>query len=461
MSKFDYTYDSEGEIQSWTQQTNSLPSSVYNLQYDAASQLVEALQSGAAVMTNEYAYDAAGNRLSERTNSVVEGATYNNVNELTNRSNGGSMGFRGSVNEPISNATVAGNAAALDSGTNFTGYATVSSGINAVQVQVSDYNGNTVANYYQVILTSGSSQTLTYDLNGNLVTVTNTTTGASISNVWDAANRLVAIYSNGTYASVFTYDGMGRRVRQTETTNSVTKSDNWMLWCGTQLGEKQDSTGGVVSNRFFAQGEQITGTNYFFNRDHLGSIREMVDGSGNIQARYTYDPWGRRTKVSGNLDADFGFTGHYYHAPSGLYLALYRAYSADLGRWLSRDPLYDTGRPDLKFVISRSSILALLDGPNETIYVRNDPVKLTDPSGLVTADECESQYEQDVKVCVGLKSAAQRAACYAKAMEFYAACLAEASACALANYCKKNPAVCAGGAIVIIIGSGGGAILAF
>src|SRR5258705_10932475 len=67
-------------------------------------------------------------------------------------------------------------------------------------------------------------------------------------------------------------------------------------------------------------------TNYFFTRDHLGSVREMTDGAGAIRARYDYDPYGRRTKVSGDLDADFGFTGHYVHAPSGLYMALFRAY---------------------------------------------------------------------------------------------------------------------------------------
>jgi len=401
------------KIQSWTQQTNSSPSSVYNFQYDAASQLVEALQSGAATNTYEYAYDAAGNRLSERTNAVVEGSTYNNVNELTNRSGGGSMRFRGSVNEPISNATVAGSVAILDLGTNFTGYATVGAGSNTVQVEVSDYNGNTVANYYSIVLSNGTSQTLTYDLNGNLVTITNTTTGASISNVWDAANRLVAIYSNSTYRSLFAYDGMGRRVRQTETTNGVTKSDNWMLWCDTQLCEKRDSTGGVVSNRFFAQGEQITGTNYFFTRDHLGSIREMTDSSGTIQARYTYDPWGRRTKVSGNLDADFGFTGHYYHAPSGLHLALYRAYSADLGRWLSRDPLYEEGGnlivkwpstgdrrswavPHGVGMLMNAEQMGFVDAANLYTYAVDNPLRYFDALGLKTQEECLQDYENRV-----------------------------------------------------------------
>src|SRR5207249_9286845 len=95
---------------------------------------------------------------------------------------------------------------------------------------------------------------------------------------------------------------------------------------------------------FFARGIQagsdadIPAGNYVFTRDHLGSIREMTDMAGTVLARYGYDPYGRRTRVEGDADADFGFAGHYLHSPSGLHLALYRAYEAGIGRWLSRDP---------------------------------------------------------------------------------------------------------------------------
>jgi RHS repeat-associated protein len=329
------------------------------------------------------------------------------VNELVSRSGSGQLRFRGSVNEPISNATVAGSAAVLDSGTNFTGYATVNPGSNTVQVAVSDWNGNTEANYYSVVLSNSTSQSLSYDLNGNL---TNITSGSAITNFqWDAANRLTTITEiNGltTNRSLFTYDGLGRRVRQTEVSGTTTNSDNWMLWVGTQLSEKRDSTGGVVSNRFFAQGEQITGTNYFFARDHLGSVREMTDSSGTIHARYNYDPWGRRTKVSGDLDADFGFTGHYYHAPSGLHLALYRAYSADLGRWLNRDP------------VKKAELLP--EGANLYAYVGDNPEGFTDPMGrscsavcalaLAGAGLCSAALKAAVEPCAAAANTGQPAA---------------------------------------------------
>ena len=99
----------------------------------------------------------------------------------------------------------------------------------------------------------------------------------------------------------------------------------------------------------------------------LGSVREVFEYSGVVHARYDYDPYGRRGAnqiTSSPVEADFGFTGHYFHAPTGLHLALFRAYDTDNGRWLSRDPIEEEA------------------GLNLYGYVGNNPVNLTDPYGL-------------------------------------------------------------------------------
>ena len=95
----------------------------------------------------------------------------------------------------------------------------------------------------------------------------------------------------------------------------------------------------------------------------------MTDATATVRARYEYDPYGRRTRVEGSIDADFGFTGHYVHAPSGLHLALYRAYDAETGRWLSRDPIGESG------------------GINLYAYVANSPIVSEDRLGLAISPE--------------------------------------------------------------------------
>jgi RHS repeat-associated protein len=92
----------------------------------------------------------------------------------------------------------------------------------------------------------------------------------------------------------------------------------------------------------------------------------MTDNTGTVHARYAYDPYGRMTQLSGNLTADFGFTGSYFHGATGLNLTLYRAYDPNLGRWLSRDPIEENG------------------GLNLYRYAGDNPINLVDPLGLWT-----------------------------------------------------------------------------
>jgi RHS repeat-associated protein len=259
----------------------------------------------------------------------------------------------------------------------------------------------------------------TYDANGNL------TSDGVKDYFWDAANRLIAMQTRTTppsgltnfigplptppppitpspnfdppspkppttpppvnnisapralARSEFSYDGLGRRARVIEKqSNTVdangnpvwtTVSDHPYVWDGNTLAEERDGSGTTVTKRFYAEGEQINGVSYFYTRDHLGSVRELIDSAGTVHAQYEYDPYGNRTKLSGDLDSDFGFTGHWHHGPSGLNLSLYRAYSPTLGRWISRDPIGESG------------------GLNLYGYVENDPSNAIDPLGLCPA----------------------------------------------------------------------------
>jgi RHS repeat-associated protein len=98
----------------------------------------------------------------------------------------------------------------------------------------------------------------------------------------------------------------------------------------------------------------------------LGSVRELIDNVGSVQARINYDPYGTQNRIAGDLESDFGFTGHFYDALTRLYLAKLRAYNPELARWLSRDPLPNAEK---------------LLGPNLYAYVDNNPTNWIDPSG--------------------------------------------------------------------------------
>jgi RHS repeat-associated protein len=234
-----------------------------------------------------------------------------------------------------------------------------------------------------------------YDLAGNRLTegIDNTTstasyntlnqltslagpTGNGITNEWDAEQRLAAV-NVGNQRTEFSYDGLGRRVAIRKLVNGAEVSNRRFVWCDHEICEERDSAG-AVTKRFFPQGmKSETGPgagNYYYTRDHLGSIRELTDSSGVVRARYSYDPFGRRTKVAGDLEADFGFAGMFWTGEANLNLTLFRAYDPAIGRWLSRDPLHDA---------------EIEQGPNLYLYVGNNPVNLTDSLGLACDNEAE------------------------------------------------------------------------
>ena len=112
----------------------------------------------------------------------------------------------------------------------------------------------------------------------------------------------------------------------------------------------------VRTRRYYSQGEQRkNGSNwdsYYYTRDHLGRIREVVKSDGTLVARYDYDPYGKRSAQYQSSTyagaCDLAFTGHITIAPSTvanspeLVLTYLWAYDLGLGRWLSPDPLGET-----------------------------------------------------------------------------------------------------------------------
>ena len=337
--------------------------------YDAADQLTSAVLTNTAitspaVRSDSYGYDAAGNLNSQELGTVSRSPSYNALNQLTGSTPSGNqtVNFTGSLNEGAT-VTVNGTAATVSSGTNFSGGAVLAPGTtNSVPVVATDSHGNSRTNNYQTIVPSEPSYSPTFDPDGNELT-----TGAGQTYTWDAKNELASITYTGGASTVFSYDVLGHRIGIVEKNSGGTViSTKQLVWDGSKIAEERNVSN-TVTKRFFAQGEQISGTSYYYTFDHLGSVREMTDGTGAIQARYDYDPYGRVTPLADNIPSDFQYAGYYEHAISGLNLTLFRAYDPVASRWLSRDPLGE------------------ITGPNLYGYVDNSPVNFYDPSGQFLA----------------------------------------------------------------------------
>lgn len=86
-------------------------------------------------------------------------------------------------------------------------------------------------------------------------------------------------------------------------------SEKHYLWAGgNQPAEERDASN-TVSVRYLAQGEQVPGASspedkLFYTKDHLGSVREVTDSSGEIRVRYAYDVYGSRTQITGDLSSE-------------------------------------------------------------------------------------------------------------------------------------------------------------
>jgi RHS repeat-associated protein len=360
LSKHDYTYDSVGTVLTWQHQRDAATPEAWHYRYDDVDQLVSADKwlmgvVPTIVSRSGYVYDEAGNRTTEQIDDAVIRTSHDSLNRLAQQQPGGVLRFAGTVNEPAA-VTIQGKAVNVDGLNRFSGAATVANGANTVSIQATDSSGNTINAQYSVGV-SGPSRSFTVDANGNV------TSDGTRSLEWDARNQLVAVTA-GTQRTEFVYDGLRRRIRSIVSIGGVVQSDKRMVWCGETICEERAGNGTTVTRRMFEYGEQVTGTSHFYAADHLGSVRDITDGAGVVLATYDFDPWGRRTLVSGTDSSSAGFAAQRWDAANSLSLTQYRAYDPQLGRWLSPDPL------------------GLFDGPNLFAYVSNRPVHSIDPTGL-------------------------------------------------------------------------------
>ena len=400
ISKHTYTYDTFGNIDSWKREaplanptglTRQFDSKVYYDRAEQVSSVIHTPLAGSSVIESaqHYTYDAAGNIASRQVEtpgatSIMVPYSHNSQNQLT--SIGGSSGLRsmtvrGTTSESAqvkAKATPAGsawkNARMLD-GNRFEAELDLATGPNTLDLQAKDGSNNTSSYTYSLNLASTTSTAPIHDADGNM-----TSDGTGRTFQWDSQSRLTNITWAAGKSSAFKYNALGHRSSRIDTDGAIVTHYH-SLYEGIHLLDRRTGnatpSSSTIDRRYFNQGEQrrtgSTWASYYYNRDHLGSIREVMNSGGSLAARYDYDPYGKRQTqyLSANYTGgcDLGYTGHITQPSSvsgqgEIVLTLFRAFDPALGRWLSADPLGEAG------------------GMNLYAYCYGNPLNLYDPDGM-------------------------------------------------------------------------------
>ncbi|HKL85102.1 MAG TPA: RHS repeat-associated core domain-containing protein [Treponemataceae bacterium] len=212
---------------------------------------------------------------------------------------------------------------------------------------------------------------------------------------WDFAEKLSHI-TRGTTEAYYNYDGGGQRIRKVvekgivETRLYLGGFEIWRKTVNGVLNTERETLHVMDDQKRIALVETLTidnGTNvayplpvqrYQFD-NHLGSASLELDDLANVISYEEYYPYGDTSYQAGRSASEvsqkrYRYTGKEKDEESGLYYHGARYYACWLGRWTAADPI------------------GLVDGVNLYVYVRGNPVRLSDPSGkagVMVLDEVE------------------------------------------------------------------------
>jgi RHS repeat-associated protein len=190
-------------------------------------------------------------------------------------------------------------------------------------------------------------------------------TNSSYSGSLQATGVAVVGAPDVTHSSL-TYDGLGQLA--TQTSNGVTEhfaydqaaSAPLLLTDGT---EDYVYTPSGTPIEEVASAATSTSSVIYLLQDGTGSTRLLATCTGSVVATYAYDAYGNLTTESGSATTPLLFQGQYYDQALGAYDLRARWYDPGSAQFLSVDPL-----------------VATTNAPYT--YASDDPVNLSDPSGL-------------------------------------------------------------------------------
>jgi RHS repeat-associated protein len=240
-----------------------------------------------------------------------------------------------------------------------------------------DKNGNRLNAGYQHTdqnrLTTDGVYSYDYDNEGNRTKRTEIATGKVDEYTWDYRNRLTSVVSRDTYGVVtqtvsYEYDVNNLRVKK-DVDGDV---ENYYL-DGDNIAFVTDGVGDQTFHYLYGMGAdqvlaQDSETGMVWSlADRLGSIDVLVNSQGSIVDQRTYDSFGNTlSQLDPTVKFRFGYTGRESDPETGLYYYRARYFDANVGRFISTDPIgFEAGDSNLYR------------------YVNNSSTMYTDPSGKI------------------------------------------------------------------------------
>jgi len=204
-------------------------------------------------------------------------------------------------------------------------------------------------------ITGSNPTSFSYDANGN------TTIENGKAYTYNQNQRLIR--AAATQASDYIYNANGQRVKKTSngvTTHFIFDQRGRLLL--------ENASDGSQTEYVFLYSQPLakidTNGIQYIHTDHLDTPVMMTDASGVKVWEIESRPFGDAVSITGTANLNLRFPGQYFDSASGNHYNYFRDYNPNIGRYIQKDPIGFAG------------------GINLYSYVLNNPINLTDPSGL-------------------------------------------------------------------------------